>query len=141
MRYLDTSLLVPLFIKEPKSPAMATWFAHIGTADLAVSEWTITEFASALSIKTRTGQIDASTRVQVQSDFLSFLHSRVQQTIVVTSTDFERAAHLCDRWQLSLRAGDALHLAIAERFQLIVCTLDQRMLTAASELGIVTETV
>lgn len=140
IRYLDTSLLVPLFVKEPKSQAILTWFAGIGATDVVVSEWAITEFSSAIAIKTRTGQIGASIRMSIQADFLEFVRSRAQH-VTVTSLDFQRAARLCDRWQSGLRAGDALHLAIAEQRGLTVCTLDQGMLTAALNMGMATETV
>jgi len=141
MRYLDTSLLVPLFVREPKSPAVGAWLAGIGTGELAVSEWGATEFSSAASIKTRTGQIDEAARAHMQAEFLAFIHARVRRIIPVLSADFRRAADLCDRWQLGLRAGDALHLAIAERHDLTVCTLDRGMWTAAEALGLPFETL
>jgi predicted nucleic acid-binding protein len=56
-------------------------------------------------------------------------------------TDFHRAAELCDQWQTGLRAGDALHVAIAERHGLTVCTLDQIMFDAAKTLGLVAKSV
>lgn len=140
MRYLDTSFLVPLFIREPKSKAVGAWLAGIGTSELAVSEWGVTEFSSAASIKTRTGQIGEAARTDMQAEFKAFIDSRVRRVVHVLSADFHRAADLCDRWPLGLRAGDALHLAIAERYSLTVCTLDKGMWTAAEALGLPFET-
>jgi predicted nucleic acid-binding protein len=140
MRYLDTSLLVPLFIQEPKSADAGTWLVGIDSADLAVSPWGVTEFSSAASIKTRTGQIDTVMRAKIHAEFLVFLTSRVRRVTPVVSADFQRAAELCDRWSIGLRAGDALHLAIAERRGMTVCTLDKGMWTAAQALGIPFET-
>jgi len=139
MRYLDTSLLVPLFVREPKSPDAGAWLVGVGNAELAVSDWGVAEFSSAASIKTRTGQIDEETRALMQADFQAFIRSRVR-VIPTQSADFHRAAELCGRWQLGLRAGDALHVAIAERCGLSVCTLDKAMWTAAEALGLPFET-
>jgi len=141
MLYLDTSLLVPLFIREPKSLAVGAWLVGIGPTDLAVSDWGVTEFSSAASIKTRTGQIDEAARAHMQADFQEFIRSRVRTVVPVLSADFHRAAELCDRWQMGLRAGDALHVAIAERRGLAVCTLDRTMFDAALALGLVSESV
>ena len=141
IHYLDTSLLVPLHIHEPKSPNVRAWLIGVGAAELAVSEWCITEFASASSIKTRTGQIDQAKKDLAQAEFLAFIRFRVKRVILVDSIDFRRAAELCDRWQTGLRAGDALHLAIAERHGLTVCTLDRGMWTAAQALGLAIESL
>jgi hypothetical protein len=140
MRYLDTSLLIPLFVKEPKSAAAIAWLAGLSYANLAVSPWGIAEFSSAASIKVRTGQIDADTRTKAQAEFLKFLEFRVREVVPITPADFYRAAELCDQWPLGLRAADALHLAIAERRGLTACTLDKGMWTAAEALGLPFET-
>jgi predicted nucleic acid-binding protein len=141
MRYLDTSLLVPLHIHEPKSPIVRAWLVGIGAGELAVSEWCITEFASAASIKTRTNQIDKAQRETAQAEFRAFVRFRVRWIIRVDTVDFRRAAELCDRWQMGLRAGDALHLAIAKRCGLTVCTLDKVMKESALALGLTTESI
>jgi len=44
--------------------------------------------------------------------------------------------HMCDAFELRLRAPDALHLAIARRLDVSLVTLDRRMAAAAGELGI-----
>jgi len=141
MRYLDTSLLVPLFIREPISAEVGAWLADIGPAELAVSDWGLTEFSSAASIKTRTRQIDDAMRARVQTDFREFVHSRVRRVLPVLSADFHQAAEFCDRWEIGLRAGDALHLAVAARCGLTVCSLDRTMLEAARVVGVAVESV
>src|SRR3970040_312579 len=55
MIYVDTSALVPVFIREPKSEAIIGWLESSGER-LAISEWSLVEFASAAAIKVRTGQ-------------------------------------------------------------------------------------
>jgi len=63
-----------------------------------------------------------------------------RSVITLDHADFQRAAALCDQWQLGLRAGDALHVAIAERRDLTVCTLDRIMRETAVSLGMSVET-
>jgi predicted nucleic acid-binding protein len=50
MVYVDTSALVPAFIREPKSEAVVAWIEASGDG-LVVSEWSMAEFASAAAIK------------------------------------------------------------------------------------------
>jgi len=45
----------------------------------------------------------------------------------VESDDFRTAALFCDQHALGLRAGDALHLAIAARHGAELCTLDRQL--------------
>lgn len=139
-RYLDTSLLVPLFVHEPKSTDTHLWLAGIGNAELVISEWAIVEFSSAVGIKRRTGQIDETARERMYSEFEAFIHLRAR-VVPVLSADFLCAAEFCDRWQMGLRAGDALHLAIADRHAMTVCTFDRTMIDAANALGLAIEEV
>jgi predicted nucleic acid-binding protein len=57
MVYVDASVLVALLLKEPRSSDVAPWYAACKD-DLVSAMWCVTEFASALSIKRRRGQID-----------------------------------------------------------------------------------
>ena len=57
MVYLDTSAAVPIFVPEPASEAIVGWIAA-NDAPLVSSDWIVTEFASALSIKVRQGEIN-----------------------------------------------------------------------------------
>ena len=59
MIYVDTSALVPVFIRESKSEAVIGWLESSGER-LAISEWSLVEFASATAIKVRTGQAAAN---------------------------------------------------------------------------------
>lgn len=56
--YVDTSVLVPLFLNEPHSVAVADWYAR-EKRELVAAAWCIPEFASVLGIKQRTSAIDA----------------------------------------------------------------------------------
>ena len=56
----------------------------------------------------------------------------------VTGGNFCTAAKYVDQHALGLRAGDALHLAIASEHGASVHTLDQRLAAAGPALGILT---
>lgn len=139
MVYADTSVLLALFLNEPKTPDAWHWAGQQPAGSIAASDWTLTEFSSALAVKLRMKAIDASTHGITLSAVKRFAAAQVVM-VPLEKTDFHRAAELCDLWQLGLRAGDALHLAIAERRGLAVCTLDKGMWTAAQALGLPFET-
>ena len=50
MLYLDTSLLVSAFAREPQTPRIQQWLRDQDSDELTISDWVIAEFSSALSI-------------------------------------------------------------------------------------------
>lgn len=134
MIYADTSALVPAFIRESKSGAVLAWLEHSGER-LVVSEWAIAEFSSAASIKARTGQIERPIARQAMARFLDFAQKHCL-IAVPQRAEFRRAAELSGQVDLKLRAGDALHLAIAEasNVQGVLC-LDETMIDGARAIG------
>jgi predicted nucleic acid-binding protein len=135
MIYIDTSALVPAFIREPKSEAILAW---LETSDegLVVSEWSITEFSSAAAIKVRTGEVVSAMAKRARTRFLEFAQEHCS-IAVPQRAEFRRAAELAGDSNLRLRAGDALHLAIAEasKVQGILC-LDEAMSAGAKTIGL-----
>lgn len=111
MVYVDTSVLVALCVNEPKSAAVAKWYAA-SDGELISAAWCVTEFASALGIKQRTGQITAEQGATAWQAFERLCAGDLQLWPVEPST-FHRAAVLTLDVASSLRAGDALHLAAA----------------------------
>jgi len=111
MVYVDTSVLVALFLKEPRSSDVARWYAACED-DLVSAMWCVTEFASALSIKQSTGQIDG-TEAQAAWQHFERLCANDLQLMPVEPVTFHRAAVLTLDHDSGLRAGDALHLAAA----------------------------
>jgi predicted nucleic acid-binding protein len=113
MIYVDTSALVALIVNEPGSMAVTNWYAAVG-GELVSAAWCVTEFASALGVKQRTSQIDADMAKTAWERFERLMASDVQ-LLPVAAVDFHRAAMLTLDAQSGIRAGDALHLACAER--------------------------
>lgn len=135
MVYADTSALVPAFVHEPKSGAVLKWLESSGER-LVVSEWAIAEFASAMAIKVRTGQTARSVARQAMTRFLEFAQKHCS-IAAPQRAEFRRAAELAGDTRLTLRAGDALHLAIAEasNVQTVLC-LDDGMSEGARAIGL-----
>jgi len=134
MVYVDTSALVPLFIREPNSDAVIDWLES-SSERLAISEWTLVEFASATAIKRRSAQATANLVKQATKRMYEFAQKHC--TVAIPGREnFRRAAELASDQRLKLRAGDALHLAIAESLnaEVIFC-LDQAMIESAKLLG------
>lgn len=111
MVYVDTSVLVALCVNEPKSAAVARWYAAC-TDELASAAWCVTEFANALGIKQRTNQITAEQGATAWQAFERLCASDLE-LLPVDPPTFHRAAVLTLDASTSLRAGDALHLAAA----------------------------
>ncbi len=62
MLYLDTSVIVSALTNEADTATFADWLSRQETSELTISDWTATEFASALSMKMRTGALGADHR-------------------------------------------------------------------------------
>ena len=135
MLYLDTSLLVAALTNETETERMQRWLGQQQPDELAISDWVVTEFSSALSIKLRAGQINENQRAEVLSLFTRLVTDSLA-VVPVSRLEFRTAARFADQHALGLRAGDALHLAICTDHGATLCTLDRRLANAGSVLGV-----
>jgi predicted nucleic acid-binding protein len=114
---------------------MQAWLVAQSAGQLAISEWVVTEFSAALSVKLRMMQIQAVHRAAALAAF-SNLCAQSLSVFPVLSGHFHTAARFADQYGLGLRAGDALHLAICADRSATICILDHRQNEAGSALGI-----
>ena len=135
--YLDTSVVVAALTREPKTGAVLAWLDAQEPDQLTISEWVVTEFSSALSIKLRTGQITAIERAEALAAFAQ-LSGEGLAILPISGLHFRMAARLADQYALGLRAGDALHLAICADHGAALRTLDRRLSEAGPALGVPT---
>lgn len=134
--YVDTCVVLSLFLNDAGFPAAEQWFLDQGHAPLWVSHWVLVEFAGVVSLCVRRGDLSGDRAGAVHAEFECFRRERLQ-LLEPRGTDFLLARQwLQEVGSLPLRSGDALHLAIASREQLILATADQAMIQAAAALGL-----
>ncbi|MEY2953582.1 MAG: hypothetical protein RLZZ401_1669 [Pseudomonadota bacterium] len=114
--YVDTSAWIAQQLRELKTEAVQAWVEAHGMAGLASAEWVKTEYACALSIKRRRGDIDDALLARAHRAFDTICMAG-PAWLPVEKQDFAQAARLCTEPATRMRAGDALHLAVALRCQ------------------------
>ena len=135
MLYLDTSVLVGALTPETATPRLQAWLAEQRPGELCISQWVVTEFSSALSIKLRTGQINPDHRAAALALF-SKMRAETLTVEAISAVHFETAARFADLYALGIRAGDGLHLAITQQIGAALCTLDKKLADAGAVLGV-----
>jgi predicted nucleic acid-binding protein len=135
--YLDTSLLVAALINETETSRTQAWLGEQEPSGLAISDWVITELSAALSMKLRSGQIEAIHRADALAMFTR-LSVDSFTILLMSGLQLRTAVRFADQHALGLRAGDALHLAICADHGATLCTLDGRLSEAGAALGVKT---
>lgn len=140
MLYVDTSVVVALLAREPRTAAAKSWYAALGEAP-AAADWCVTEVASALSIKVRTGQLTPAKAKAAWAVFEQLARGGLR-LVAVSRSAFREAAALASDHRQGLRAGDALHLAVAREIGAgRLATLDGSMAAGAKRLGFALEEI
>jgi len=134
--YVDTCLLVSLFLQDEGYAAAEGWLAGSVPDALWISHWVLLEFAGAVGLRLRHGDLEPRRAEAIHGELEEFRRDRLA-LLEPTGEDFLRAR----RWIRSdpsagLRPGDALHLALASRAALPLVSADQRLVQAAGQLGI-----
>jgi len=137
MLYFDTSFLVPLLLPEDTSDQIEHFFHQIpGDKELVVSEWTRVEYASVLSRLVRMGELGIE-NAQLCTERFSLLLNESFQVVLPSLADFDLCWKLLAPCNNHLRAGDALHLAIASGLKAeAIYTLDNGMLKEGRQLNL-----
>jgi predicted nucleic acid-binding protein len=132
--YLDASAILPTLIEEAGSKAIDDFIATAGEP-LAISEFASAEVASALSRLVRAGLLEREDALARLADFDAW---RVVATEAVDlqASDVRLANIFVRRFELMLRAPDALHAAICRRSDHLLVTMDRRLAEAAEVLGV-----
>lgn len=137
MIYIDTSVLVSSMTNEVDTRRAQEALLQDANNSFYISDWSITEFSSALSLKERVGGISSPDAKRVRAQFYRMIEASLE-VLEVSSRHFILAAEFAENPELVLRAGDALHLAIVSDHQMTLYTLDKKLARAGSILGIAT---
>lgn len=136
MRHFDTSFLAPLFLREAASEPVAAFLETLPKDELAVSHWTRVEFSSLLAREVRMGQLSADAARAADTRFEAMIDGSFS-ILVPGKADFDVAKAYLARFETGLRAGDALHLAIAaNRGAEALYSLDRKLIEAGRQLGV-----
>ncbi len=132
--YLDASTILPTLIEEAASAAVDRFIAETDEP-LVISEFAAAEVASALSRLVRTGLLDRDDAAARLADFDAWRAASADD-LDLQASDVRLANVFVRRFDLMLRAPDALHVAACRRADFLLVTLDQRLAAAAGELGV-----
>ncbi len=136
MRYFDTSFLAPLILQEATSNRVEHFIVGLPTGELTISHWTRVEFASLLARQVRMGNLVHQAARQADTQFATI----IEESFIVLapdSDDFDLARTYLANYATGLRAGDALHLAIAGNHRAdSIYSLDKTLLKAGTLLGL-----
>lgn len=132
--YVDVSVWIALLTNEPSSGALKSWLES-ETGQLVTSRWSLVEVSSALSIKVRRAELAPQQAQWLGERFEALVSSEVR-LLPLASADYDHAATMCRNAASGLRAGDALHLAVASRVRAThLITLDKVMTMNANNMG------
>jgi hypothetical protein len=137
--YLDASTFFSQFVVDAHTPRLMRWLPG-ARGRIVFSEWTLAGFSSALAVATRMGRLGADEQDKIEGTVDRWLMT-VPPPHSMAPGEAETARRFIRATSLPLRAGDALHLAIADRLGLALATFDERMAAAAADLGIPVEAI
>jgi predicted nucleic acid-binding protein len=132
--YLDTCVLVSLLHNDSGYAAAEFWLAASRQQPLWISHWVLVEFASATALRLRRRELSGSRTTRIQKELDNFQRQRLG-LLEPCAEDFLLARRwIVEERNLSLRAGDGLHLAVAHRQGFPLVSADQSLLAAAHQL-------
>jgi predicted nucleic acid-binding protein len=134
--YFDTSFLAPLVLPESTSDKIAAFVRRLPVEELTVSHWTRVEFSSLIARDVRMSVLDAAAGERADARFEAMVDASFA-VLLPNADDFGLAKRYLGKFNTALRAGDALHLAIAgNRQAAAIYSLDKGLLMAGRLLDL-----
>ncbi len=131
--YLDASVLVALLTTDPLT-SRAEAFLRDTLPQLLLSDFAAAEFASVVARRVRIREVTRKDARAVLSS-LDMWSARATQRIETLAADIKVAEGYIRRLDLTLRAPDAINIAIAQRADAAIATFDAKLAAAARALG------
>ena len=134
MIYVDTSLLLPVYVPEVNSER-ANQILESASA-IMISDLTVAEFYVGLARKQKLGELSLQQAGAAGASFESHLAEGLLNRAALHSAHSEAAGQLAKSSEFMLRTLDALHLAVAIGLGLPLATFDGRLADAARGFGV-----
>lgn len=136
--YLDTSVVASALLHDEDGPRATTLLSRLEPGALCLSPWTGVELFSVIASRVRMRATRPRDALAARLFYREEMAAKARM-LTVTAQDYVDAEYLLENDMLTLRSGDALHLAIARRHGISeFCTFDKGLLKAAKVLGITT---
>lgn len=132
--YLDASVIVALLTNDALT-GRARVFLETETPSLFISDYAVAEAASAIARRVRTGELTEA-EARAAFDNLDRWTQTFARRVEISPGDIVMATRFIQRLDLTLRAPDAIHIAIAQRLAIALATFDRGMASSASTLGV-----
>jgi predicted nucleic acid-binding protein len=132
--YLDASVLVALFTVDALTSRADAVLRSVRETPI-VSDFAGIELASAVSRRVRAKALAPDDARQVFETFDGWLNRGVQRE-ELRSEDVATADGYLRRLDLTVRAPDALHIAMAQRLDATLLSFDEKMVAVAGSLGV-----
>lgn len=116
-------MAVAAVTREGETATVLEWLP--GADPVVISDWTMTEAVAGLSQKQRMGIISAEEHGQALAALRRQI-AEAYESVPLTKGDFRLAERFAGRAETGLRAGDALHLAVASAAGATLVTLDRK---------------
>ena len=132
--YLDSDVLVKLFVREPDSEFFGKMMDGESNSSSVLA---YTEVGSALLAEERATAITPEQRRRAWAAFQHNVDEEPIELLAISPASFKRANRILEQChpQVALRSVDALHLASCDQLQdWPLCTTDKRMRDAAALL-------
>jgi uncharacterized protein len=134
--YFDTSFLAPLILPEATSDKIAAFVRRLPAEEFAISHWTRVEFSSLIAREVRMDGLEVQAATQADARFEAMVEESFS-VLLPNADDFALAKRYLGRCETGLRAGDALHLAVANNHRAAaIYSLDKILLKAGKILDL-----
>lgn len=134
MIYVDTSLLLPVYVPEARSEEANSVLRT--SSPVFVSDLTVAEFHVGLARKVKLGTLTEPQAETARGAFEAHLAEGLLQRLAFRPSHWEAAGDLASKSKIMLRTLDALHLAVAVGLEAPLATFDGRLSDAARSFGL-----
>lgn len=134
MTYLDASAVVSLFIADKHSPIIRGYLRD-QRPTVVIGDFAVAEFSAAVSRRVRMGEVTPAQGSHLLNVFDAWVAANAEP-LDTEPSDVRVASAFVRRFELGLRAPDALHLAMCQRLDAALLSFDVRQTGAARQLGL-----